>query len=189
VRAENADSRPRQVSGYLANRTGDGDIPRIAPVADVAADREKRARKVARLYASGLSVREAARKAGIHHQTALDDLARLDRGTFGAYRRKLDKRHRAAKDKRMGRAVELRADGASLRTIAAELGVSHQTVANDLARWQREHPNVVALSNPGVQKMPPGTMDYAPEFDSAAIVPLTRKRQEMARQLAPVGAK
>jgi hypothetical protein len=43
-----------------------------------AAGREKRARKVARLWASGLSVREAARRTGIHHQTALDDLSRLD---------------------------------------------------------------------------------------------------------------
>jgi hypothetical protein len=35
----------------------------------------------------------------------------------------------------MRQAVELRAKGWSLRAIAAHLGVHHDTVAQDLARW------------------------------------------------------
>jgi len=115
-----------------------------------APDRDDRARKVARLYASGLSIRQAAKRAGIHHQTAADDLNRLGRGTFGAYRRRLDRRHAAARDKRMLEAVRLRTAGKSLRQSAADLGVSHQTIANDLARWDAAHSappaNVIRLS-------------------------------------------
>lgn len=72
--------------------------------------REKRARKVARLYASGLSARQAAVRVGIHHQTALDDLRRLDDGFYGPgpWRRRLDRRHAAARNKRVTRAVQLR---------------------------------------------------------------------------------
>ncbi len=117
-----------------------------------APDRDARARKVARLYASGLSLRETARRAGIHHQTAIDDLARLDLGTFGAYRRRLEKRRVPARDKRMAAAVRLRAGGQSLRQIARELAVSHQTVKNDLARWDAARPaNVVPLSRKAVR--------------------------------------
>jgi transposase len=131
-----------------------------------AAARDSRARKVARLYGSGMSIRQAARKVGIHHQTAIDDLARLDRYSFGAYRRRLDRRHASARDNRMNAAVRLRAQGMSLRNIAAELGVSHQTVSNDIARWQAEHPNVVQLSRSGVTNSPPRGQDDAPEIDT-----------------------
>lgn len=86
------------------------------------AEREKRARKVARLYASGLSVRQAAKKVHIHHQTALDDLRWLYRHDWGGTERaRLDKRHAAAQDRRMLAAVRLRAEGKSLREIAAQL--------------------------------------------------------------------
>lgn len=43
-------------------------------------------------------------------------------------------------DKRMARAVELRAQGWSLRRIGTELAVSEGTVRNDLARWGRQQP-------------------------------------------------
>jgi transposase len=138
----------------------------------VSADRDARARKVARLYASGLSVRQAAVKAGIHHQTALDDLRRLDDGFYGPgpWRRRLDRRHAAARDKRMNTAVQLRAQGMSLRQIAGDLGVSYQTVANDLARWKREHPNVISLvpkpSRNGGRNCPPGGQEETPEVDT-----------------------
>lgn len=108
-------------------------------------DREKRARKVARLWASGLSVREAARRVGIHHQTALDDLRWLDRWPYDNLRR-YRRRRVPARDKRMAAAVQLRTEGKSLRQIAGELGVSYQTVSNDLARWDAQHPvNVIPL--------------------------------------------
>lgn len=134
-----------------------------------APDRDARARKVARLYASGLSLRETARRVGIHHQTAIEDLDRLGRGTFGAYRRRLEKRRVPARDKRMAEAARRRADGKSLRQIAGELGVSYQTVSNDLARWDALHPptdaNVVPfrkLSKSGVGNLPPGGQNDAP---------------------------
>jgi lambda repressor-like predicted transcriptional regulator len=78
---------------------------------------------------------------------------------------------------RMLRAVELRADGKSLREIAKEVGCSYQTVANDLAQWQSEHENVVALSNPPVKKMPHGGENLTPDFDStASVIPLRRAK-------------
>lgn len=115
------------------------------------ADREARARKVARLWASGLSLRQVAKRAHIHHQTAIDDLAWLDRYSYNdAYRKRLERRRVPARDKRMARVVELRAEGKSLRQMAVQLGVSHQTVSNDLARWDAQHPvmpaNVVPLA-------------------------------------------
>ena len=42
-------------------------------------------------------------------------------------------------DKRMARAVELRALGWSLRRIGNELAVSEGTIRLDLARWERMH--------------------------------------------------
>jgi DNA-binding CsgD family transcriptional regulator len=112
-------------------------------------DREKRARKVARLWASGLSVREAARRVGIHHQTALDDLRMLDSWPNDDLRR-YRRRRVPARDKRMADAARLRAEGKSLREIGRELGVSYQTVSNDLARWDAHlaatPANVISLS-------------------------------------------
>lgn len=136
----------------------------------MAVDRDARARKVARLYASGLSLRETARRVGVHHQTAIADLARLDYGTFGAYRRRLEKRRVPARDKRMVEAARLRTAGMSLRQIAKELSVSYQTVSNDLARWDAQQPkmpaNVVSLSRKlsksGVRNSPPGGKDETP---------------------------
>lgn len=119
----------------------------------VAAARDARARKVARLWASGLSMREVARRVGIHHQTALDDLARLDRPSWGDYRRRLERRRTPARDKRMTEAVRLRAQGLSLRQIAAELAVSYQTVSNDLARWDAQKPKTPANVIPLRQKV------------------------------------
>ena len=115
------------------------------------ADRDARARKVARLWASGLSLRQVAKRLGIHHQTAIDDLAWLDRYDFyDRYMTGLRRRRVPARDKRMAEAVRLRAEGKSLRQAGSELGVSYQTVSNDLARWDAQHPvmpaNVVPLA-------------------------------------------
>ena len=97
-----------------------------------AADREKRARKFARLWATGASVRQVAKRYGVHHQTVLDDLRWLDHWPYDGlkpYRR----RRVPARDKRMAEAAGLRADGLSLRQIAERLSCSHQTISNDLA--------------------------------------------------------
>jgi hypothetical protein len=77
------------------------------------------------------------------------------------------KRLRPDPDRRMAAAVDLRARGLSLRQIAAELLCSYQTVANDLARWEREHENVVPLSNSVVKNSPRGGVNLTPDFDSA----------------------
>jgi hypothetical protein len=69
-------------------------------------------------------------------------------------------------DKRMARAVELHTEGLSLRQIAERLACSYQTVANDLARWERSRPNVVPLSKTTVKNSPHGGKDLTPGFDS-----------------------
>jgi DNA-binding CsgD family transcriptional regulator len=129
-------------------------------------DRDARARKVARLWASGLSMREVARRLGIHHQTAIDDLARLDSLSWGAYRTRLERRRVPARDKRMALAARMRTEGKSLRDIGKELGISYQTVSNDLARWDAQQPET-----------------------PANVIPLSRKRQEVAGKSSPRGGK
>ena len=90
--------------------------------------------------------------------------------------RKYKRKHARNPDKRMAAAVRLRARGLSLRQIAGELACSYQTVANDIARWERERPNVVQLSNPAVKTAPPRGENLTPEFDSPTnIVELRRK--------------
>lgn len=80
------------------------------------------------------------------------------------------------KNKRMAAAVRLRADGMSLREIAKELAVSYQTIANDLARWERQRPNVVLLSNSAVKSHPHAGQDLTPDFDNEpAVLPLRRQ--------------
>ena len=79
------------------------------------------------------------------------------------------------KDKRMTLAVQMRAQGMSLREIAKELAVSYQTVANDLGRWRRERPNVVQLSKTPVKSYPATGQDLTPEFDNnPAVIELRR---------------
>jgi transposase len=86
--------------------------------------------------------------------------------------------------RRMPRAVELRAQGLSLRQIAERLMCSEGTVRNDLKRWQRDHPNAVPLRKAAAKNSPgddgithPG---YAPTATGAAeganVVPLRKAR-------------
>jgi hypothetical protein len=76
----------------------------------------------------------------------------------------------------MAAAVRLRADGLSLRQIGSELACSYQTVANDLARWDGEHSNVVPLSKTPVKNSPQRGTDLTPEFDSKSnVIELRRK--------------
>jgi len=92
------------------------------------------------------------------------------------YRRK----HPRDPVRRMAIAARLTADGLSLRQVAKRLSVSHQTVANDLARWEREKPHlpleIIRLSKPAVKNMPPGGDVLTPRFDSPEpnVVPLWR---------------
>lgn len=78
---------------------------------------------------------------------------------------------------RMLRAVELRAEGKSLRQIAAELDCSYMTVKRDLDKWDREHANVVPLSHPPVTKLPPRGENVTPECDSAASIIALRRAE------------
>lgn len=80
------------------------------------------------------------------------------------------------KDKRMTLAAQMHGQGMSLRQIAAELAVSYQTVANDLARWRRERPNVVHLSKTPVKSYPLAGQHLTPEFDSESAVVELRRR-------------
>jgi len=92
--------------------------------------------------------------------------------------RKYKRKHARNPDRRMAAAVRLRAQGLSLRQIAAELGVkSPQTVANDLARWERERPNVAPLvSKTPVQSSPRRGEKGTEELDAPTnIIELRRK--------------
>lgn len=72
---------------------------------------------------------------------------------------------------RMAWAARLRAEGMPLRQIAAELGVSHQTIANDPAHLAAE----AQVSKLPVKKAPPGGEFLTAEVDSGGvIVPLRR---------------
>lgn len=86
---------------------------------------------------------------------------------------------RVSPDRRMARAVDLRAEGLSLRQIAERLSCSFSTVRNDLDRWEREHENVVPLCKTTVQNTPPGGEKCTPELHSEPtnIVSLTDRRK------------
>lgn len=76
---------------------------------------------------------------------------------------------------RMLRAVELRAEGKSLRQIAGEIGCSYQTVLRDLQKWSAEQANVSHLP---VTKMPRGGENVTAECDSEPgnVVSLGKRR-------------
>jgi len=82
--------------------------------------------------------------------------------------------------RRMALAVRHTAEGLSLRKTAERLSVSHQTVANDLARWKREKPHlppeIIRLSKPAVKNMPGEGEILTPRFDSPEpnVIPLRR---------------
>lgn len=152
-----------------------------------APDRDARARKVARQYRSGRSVRQIARAVGMHPQTVLGDLNRRDPDSpsLETYRERADRLGRVpARDKRMEAAVRLSAEGKSLREIAAALGAnSPQTIANDLKRWRELHPNAVPFrelsqkpSKSVVQKAVAMGRNQTTEMDNppAIVVPLRK---------------
>lgn len=79
---------------------------------------------------------------------------------------------------RRARAAELRTEGLSLRAIAARLRVSHQTVAQDLARFDADRATVIPLrpSTSAVNYSPESGRKLTPEVDSggATVTPLRR---------------
>lgn len=85
------------------------------------------------------------------------------------YRRKRDPRAR------MFRAARLRTEGKSLRQIAAEMEVSHDTVWRDLKKWDAEQAKVTRLSDHAVRKTPPRGENLTPQSDSHAPVTPLRK--------------
>lgn len=84
---------------------------------------------------------------------------------------------RGRTDKRMAAAVRLRAEGLSLRQIAERLACGRMTVSRDLDQWDREHANVVSLSQTTVPKSPPGGQFGTAKWDSepSNVVELRRK--------------
>lgn len=77
---------------------------------------------------------------------------------------------------RMLRAARLRGDGLSLRQIAAELEVHHDTVWRDLKSWDEEQKKVTRLSDRPVGMNAPGghESDTQSDSDGARILPMRR---------------
>lgn len=80
------------------------------------------------------------------------------------------------KDKRMANAVQLRAQGLSLRKIASELRVDEKTVRNDLNRWETERGNVTPLRNSAAEFCPTsgGEIPHPDSAPDADVLPLRR---------------
>jgi hypothetical protein len=74
---------------------------------------------------------------------------------------------------RMEQAVRLRADGLTLREIAARLACHYTTVRNDLLAWDRS--GAVVL-NPAVEKRLPGDRIQQPD-STGTVVQLRRPRR------------
>ena len=78
------------------------------------------------------------------------------------------KPRRVNPDKRMTRAVELRAEGLSNYQIAERLLCSEGTIRNDLKRWATQSGNVTVMARKsGAQNVAPGATDYAPDYAPA----------------------
>ena len=95
------------------------------------------------------------------------------------YKRKRPRRWRDT-NKRMVAAVRCRTRGLSLRQTAGRLAVSYETIRRDLARWDRDHANVVELVPESVTNAchisPPGGQIATPECDSdSAVIEFRRK--------------
>lgn len=131
-----------------------------------------RRKEAAQLWRGGMSMRQVARQMGVSVSTVSWWLYSYD----NSYRAKLERERVPAWYGRMAKAAELYLQGKSLREIGAELGVSHQTAANDLIRWGSNDPRIVAyrqnLSRDlGVIERANGTTDF-----DAEIIWLTDRR-------------
>lgn len=83
---------------------------------------------------------------------------------------------KSPRDARMKRAARLRDEGMSLRQIAAEQEVSHETVRRDLARWDDLNAPDASVSHLPVTKTPPrgGNVTAECDSDAAPVIPLRR---------------
>jgi hypothetical protein len=133
-------------------------------------------------------VRQVAKNLGMHPQTVLGDLGRPDpeSPSWETYRERAERLGRVpARDRRMQAAVRLRAEGKTLREIAAELRAkSPQTIANDLGRWEELHPNVTPfqkLSKSVVENTPPVGRNETTEMDTGETVVVSLDRQRLSR--------
>lgn len=79
--------------------------------------------------------------------------------------RNYKRKHTRNPDKRMEAVVRLRAQGLSLRQIAAELACSHDTVWRDLGRWDAAHA-ASNVSDLPVRKSPLWGQNLTPESDA-----------------------
>jgi hypothetical protein len=96
-------------------------------------------------------------------------------------RKRARKTIRVDPDRRMARAVELRAEGLSLRQIAERLLCSEGTVRNDLKRWRRDHPNAVPLRKAVAKNSQSSGGITQPSYarpvpEGATVVPLRKAR-------------
>lgn len=73
---------------------------------------------------------------------------------------------------RLERAVRLRAEGLTLRQIAARLGCHYTTVRNDLLRWDQS--GAAMLKTP-VERPLPGDLIQQPDSTPGNVVPLRRQ--------------
>jgi len=121
----------------------------------------------------GDSLRTIASALGVRIETVREDLREWAREHPG---QPLPGGPAAKRDRRMADAARLRAEGLTLRQIAARLAVHHQTVANDLARWDRPSRNVVRLpSKTAVEKRIPGSEIRHPDSTAETVIELRRK--------------
>jgi len=120
----------------------------------------------------GYSLRAIAASVGVRRTVIEGDLRDWAREHPGQL---LPGGPQAQRDKRMAAAVQLRAQGLTLRQIAAELFVHHQTIANDLARWDRTAANVARLpSNPLGESGVPGPAFRQADSTAGNVIELRR---------------
>ena len=76
----------------------------------------------------------------------------------------------------MWRAARLRAEGRSLREIAAIQEISHETVRRDLAAWDEKNAPSATVSHLPVTKTPLEGWNVSAECDSeaASVIPLRK---------------
>lgn len=82
------------------------------------------------------------------------------------------RRTAAGRARRTARAVQLRAEGLSLRQIAELLVVDEKTVRNDLRRWEQQNAGVTQLRTSAADFCPRG--GEIPHAKSAPVVPIRR---------------
>jgi transposase len=107
----------------------------------------ERRKLAATLRGRGWTIRDIASYLGVRYGTVQADLEMWQQENPG---RPLPGTAARRRDRRTERVVHLRAEGLTLRQIAAQLGCHHQTVANYLAAWEAQHAGVTRLGRGSV---------------------------------------